>query len=64
MNSAQVQVSFTPLVQSPVIPQVAASSSEFGSGERVEPRWMRDLLVLQVTSIFAAGLFMAVWFAN
>jgi len=26
-----------------------------------DQRWMRDLMVLQVTSLFAAGLFMVVW---
>ena len=40
---------------------VTHASSEPSRADDRDQRWMRDLAVLQVTSLFAAGLFMVVW---
>lgn len=40
---------------------VSQSAPEPSRTDESDQRWMRDLMVLQVTSLFAAALFMVVW---
>jgi hypothetical protein len=41
-----------------IVSQAQAEPLQTDESDR---RWMRDLLILQVTSLFSAGLFVVVW---
>lgn len=66
MRSTVVRTPFASTLAS--ITNIPSPIDQSSLPEKAEPggerRWVHELLVLQVTSLFAAGLFIAVWLTH